>query len=195
MGGSIPASAGEPTRKRVATATTRVYPRECGGTRAKRLAHVVAQGLSPRVRGNPRTLPRWAAPRGSIPASAGEPSRPGRSPPQSGVYPRECGGTPAERLRFRPAAGLSPRVRGNPSVGRVAPRRRGSIPASAGEPLEQGELRVVEAVYPRECGGTASGECCTARQKGLSPRVRGNQGERRPNPGARGSIPASAGEP
>ena len=51
------------------------------------------------------------------------------------------------------------------------------------------------AVYPRVCGGTGAGAAGMLPDKGLSPRVRGNQ--KIPGliqPGA-GSIPACAGEP
>ena len=50
-------------------------------------------------------------------------------------------------------------------------------------------------VYPRVCGGTAVGALLALVAGGLSPRVRGNQGEARPARGSPGSIPACAGEP
>ena len=50
--GSIPACAGEPTRKKSTTLVFRVYPRVCGGTPCAREQHLAQQGLSPRVRGN-----------------------------------------------------------------------------------------------------------------------------------------------
>ena len=51
--GSIPACAGEPGRRRGASALFEVYPRVCGGTSALIALRSVASGLSPRVRGNP----------------------------------------------------------------------------------------------------------------------------------------------
>ena len=135
----------------------------------------------------------------SIPACAGEPSRPWRTQTVPMVYPRVCGGTrsrccpipacagePAPNHRVYPRVcggtppsatmGLSPRVRGNPLkmlLPRLSPRVRGnhgSIPACAGEPPP--------ISIPR----------CAAPNRGLSPRVRGNRCEV-------GSIPACAGEP
>ena len=50
-----------------------VYPRVCGGTATYRDAQVVAAGLSPRVRGNPKPKPATRARQRSIPACAGEP--------------------------------------------------------------------------------------------------------------------------
>ena len=71
---------------------------------------------------------------GSIPACAGEPIGQRVALPAAAVYPRVCGGTNAE-LAFRQyAVGLSPRVRGNPSVARASSLWARSIPACAGEP-------------------------------------------------------------
>ena len=59
--GSIPACAGEPPRPNRPPATGRVYPRVCGGTAGRQLLQDGAQGLSPRVRGNPRRSCRAGA--------------------------------------------------------------------------------------------------------------------------------------
>ena len=147
--GSIPACAGEPcscwrvSRDR----NRRVYPRVCGGA-TLRLFDV---GHS------------WSG--GSIPACAGEPSpcTCTSRPPLEGSIPA-CAGEPylgAHPLPSSAIEGLSPRVRGSlacvdlgvSSPGRVYPRvcggaaksahekldrdNAGSIPACAGEPLQQ----------------------------------------------------------
>ena len=65
--GSIPARAGEPPTHQPNRAGRRVYPRACGGTRR------MADGLSPRVRGNHHRLKAEDRLVGSIPARAGEP--------------------------------------------------------------------------------------------------------------------------
>ncbi len=96
--------------------------------------------------------------------------------------------------RSRPA-GLSPRVRGNRNPVVEGLRRRGSIPACAGEPASGGRAVPKPAVYPRVCGGTLQLGDVPGQGIGLSPRVRGNPP---PPPGAAGrerSIPACAGEP
>ena len=113
---------------------------------------------------------------GSIPASAGEPPSIDPTTARCGVYPRECGGTTQGVWRGYFIQGLSPRVRGNP-VG-SAPRQYmlGSIPASAGEPIEYIHCFTPYKVYPRECGGTTCSNASIARLTGLSPRVRGNPG-------------------
>ena len=50
---SIPACAGEPLMWQHAVHVLRVYPRVCGGTAFCASVRKVADGLSPRVRGNP----------------------------------------------------------------------------------------------------------------------------------------------
>ena len=193
--GSIPASAGEPSRCRPRGADRRVYPRECGGTRHRLPRAARRPGLSPRVRGNPPLeRPRPSA-RGSIPASAGEP-RPGAgAAARWRVYPRECGGTRICATVHPAREGLSPRVRGN--LGEDLSQREllGSIPASAGEPDSGRRSCWPRRVYPRECGGTRVARAGDGQREGLSPRVRGNpRGLGAAGP-ALGSIPASAGEP
>ena len=74
--GSIPAYAGEPRRARALSRQTRVYPRVCGGTRWLSLARNFRSGLSPRMRGNPRSARSHVPSNGSIPAYAGEPFSP-----------------------------------------------------------------------------------------------------------------------
>ena len=90
---SIPARAGEPRPGSRRLRRPGVYPRACGGTRARLGEIIFFMGLSPRVRGNlPRPL-RHAGRVGSIPARAGEPATPNLTHPIGPVYPRACGGT------------------------------------------------------------------------------------------------------
>ena len=153
--GSIPACAGEPSADGRQHSVRGVYPRVCGGTVGPRAACLSPQGLSPRVRGNPRRWPPAAVQSGSIPACAGEPisfSPLGAAP---GVYPRVCGGTKAGMALDRAAQGLSPRVRGNLGSGLLLLWGTGSIPACAGEPARGWLLLEPIGVYPRVCGGTS----------------------------------------
>ncbi len=71
--GSIPACAGEPCRPRAPPPRAGVYPRVCGGTSFTCTTPAEGTGLSPRVRGNPRTAKVATGNDGSIPACAGEP--------------------------------------------------------------------------------------------------------------------------
>ena len=90
---SIPAGAGEPTRRRSRTNRCPVYPRGCGGTPPHSIHVRSIYGLSPRVRGNPDQLVRPSYQRRSIPAGAGEPLAFGVWRKCPTVYPRGCGGT------------------------------------------------------------------------------------------------------
>ena len=90
---SIPACAGEPCRTCWMRQDDGVYPRVCGGTGGVALIIPPAEGLSPRVRGNRSRSSGDRASTGSIPACAGEPSRPRPGRRLFTVYPRVCGGT------------------------------------------------------------------------------------------------------
>ena len=133
--GSIPARAGEPVFSCFLWFLVWVYPRTCGGTTVDARCQRRSSGLSPHVRGNrdaaAARLGRW----GSIPARAGEPSRPSSATCMSGVYPRTCGGTNTDSSRWSRARGLSPHVRGNLTLTSELADKTGSIPARAGEPL------------------------------------------------------------
>ena len=71
--GSIPAHAGEPRVSASILRASRVYPRAGGGPGEDQLVLQGDEGLSPRMRGNPRREWRHLRVRGSIPAHAGEP--------------------------------------------------------------------------------------------------------------------------
>ena len=174
---------------------TRVYPRVCGGTPVLKQADMIAEGLSPRVRGNLGLLGFAAVPEGSIPACAGEPGNPARRPRLPGVYPRVCGGTSDGPHPQPGEVGLSPRVRGNLVKVPLQQLQPGSIPACAGEPAASPPRRQRARVYPRVCGGTASMVKDISNTRGLSPRVRGNLLTDDAVGVRRGSIPACAGEP
>ena len=89
---SIPACAGEPVRETWRTASNRVYPRVCGGTRLTVALRFSAAGLSPRVRGNLAPCLGDGGLCRSIPACAGEPPVSGMIYISKWVYPRVCGG-------------------------------------------------------------------------------------------------------
>ena len=139
--GSIPACAGEPDCRTTARRRCRVYPRVCGGTNCVWTDCTSRRGLSPRVRGNPRPERSRLERSGSIPACAGEPAPAAPGATFSRVYPRVCGGTHSESRISARAAGLSPRVRGNPRLCARPVKRAGSIPACAGEPLGSKALK------------------------------------------------------
>ena len=90
---SIPAPAGEPTAVLAVRPYMTVYPRACGGTMIESSKSLLAEGLSPRLRGNLKANNYGVVNRRSIPAPAGEPSWASSRAVSFKVYPRACGGT------------------------------------------------------------------------------------------------------
>ena len=173
--GSIPACAGEPGQIPPGDGLAEVYPRVCGGTRSSSFPLLAVVGLSPRVRGNQRRCDGEGDKVGSIPACAGEPRVTSGAVIAWRVYPRVCGGTWPRVVDDRSSEGLSPRVRGNPTLRMWINRGKRSIPACAGEPPPFHAAGILPQVYPRVCGGTPYFGGVHAAARGLSPRVRGNR--------------------
>ena len=167
----------------------------CGGTGARRVAGGGGDGLSPRVRGNRSSWLAMAVALGPIPACAGEPDLDEYLERLERAYPRVCGGTANPAILISAAAGLSPRVRGNPLPRCHKPRSPGPIPACAGEPFDGAHEGCVSRAYPRVCGGTQDSRINGLGCSGLSPRVRGNRHQVASATGRVGPIPACAGEP
>ena len=86
-------------------------------------------------------------------------------------------------------------MRGNHGVPAGKATALRSIPACAGEPVDDAAVSARAAVYPRVCGGTASSISFATCVMGLSPRVRGNHFVTVYTIHRRRSIPACAGEP
>ena len=173
--GSIPANAGEPPRPATCRPPSGVYPRERGGA-----------GMWSAAAG---------AAAGSIPANAGEPQGHPDRPRRPRVYPRERGGAGQRALLAQLFEGLSPRTRGSHPRNCFQRRRRRSIPANAGEPVQLGAAGHRPQVYPRERGGAGFATPYAAFHEGLSPRTRGSRSAPPANVAMWGSIPANAGEP
>ena len=192
---SIPAYAGKPTPDLGRLEEARVYPRVCGETRAEISACTTQQGLSPRMRGNLGDHAGGTFAGGSIPAYAGKPPRTGRLTGLRTVYPRVCGETVLDLQDMRRFAGLSPRMRGNPSRAGCGGCRVGSIPAYAGKPSCRRRNSTIPRVYPRVCGETIRLRLRQDGVEGLSPRMRGNREDRHHRLPRQRSIPAYAGKP
>ena len=86
------------------------------------------------MRGSPVGFYVFVLNHGSIPACAGEPTLTSKLNNVPMVYPRVCGGAGLAGVLALSRAGLSPRVRGSPSVITCASVVVRSIPACAGEP-------------------------------------------------------------
>ena len=151
-----------------------VYPRECGATKAVSARKSSRYGLSPRVRGNRWWMYYQDNHVRSIPASAGQPWVQSLKNLSRKVYPRECGATAVISSMAARTWGLSPRVRGNPCRASRSVAFCRSIPASAGQPMQQERRYCRVRVYPRECGATVPDSSNNPTLNGLSPRVRGN---------------------
>ena len=151
---SIPACAGEPVKIWFTPSIAWVYPRVCGGTCVSHWRFLASAGLSPRVRGNHRQSGRQRKRTRSIPACAGEPYDGQSYPVYLPVYPRVCGGTVRGPAIAAVVTGLSPRVRGNPTLTGELGQQARSIPACAGEPAACSAFCSRRRVYPRVCGGT-----------------------------------------
>ena len=172
--GPIPACAGEPGFSLRKIMRQRAYPRVCGGAFSRNAAAERPEGLSPRVRGSPLEQAFVHAPRGPIPACAGEPRQARRASARIRAYPRVCGGASASAASISSYSGLSPRVRGSLPMDEGASIRTGPIPACAGEPMWPCEFAQPFRAYPRECGGAGGAGLMAKLYAGLSPRVRGS---------------------
>ena len=172
--GSIPACAGKPSSWPRRPEQRRVHPRVCGETVHTVAVYLDDQGPSPRVRGNPSLASALSALRGPSPRVRGN----RRDRPT----PWRCSGS-------------IPRVRGNLRCVAMAHDDRRSIPACAGKPFTAEKPNEPTKVHPRVCGETNPEAEGVLRQRGPSPRVRGNQGRGRIHQVQVGSIPACAGKP
>ncbi len=111
------------------------------------------------------------------------------------VCHRACGGNDVLHVFKGAKAGVSPRVRGNPSVTVSANRHQRSIPARTGEPSTSIAVISRNMVYPRAYGGTLLFCGCPPPIAGLSPRVRANPYRHGERDASHRSIPARMGEP
>ena len=132
--GPIPACAGQPDDFIDNAIGMGAYPRVCGATGGLPGTVGGAEGLSPRVRGNLQRDFIIHAVAGPIPACAGQPVRRRIPARECGAYPRVCGATQILINGLCHFAGLSPRVRGNPSAVYSTCTPGGPIPACAGQP-------------------------------------------------------------
>ncbi|TWB64424.1 hypothetical protein FBZ92_101320 [Nitrospirillum viridazoti] len=175
LAGCIPALAGEPRWPQGRQSCWRVYPRACGETRSSSRHRMAWTGVSPRLRGNQGLQERIGLVVGCIPAPAGKPARGRAGQVADWVYPRACGGTLDSLNEEQASAGVSPRLRGNPSTISWVMTVLGCIPAPAGEPYRPVLPFCQTRVYPRACGGTSYVDNSQNNLSGVSPRLRGNR--------------------
>ena len=192
---SIPAGAGNPRCAGSTAGATRVHPRGCGESSELAEALDGYEGPSPRVRGiHAGGLSAGAEP-GSIPAGAGNPASSAAGRRDSRVHPRGCGESVAVGRAPDCDQGPSPRVRGIRPDGGAGLEAYGSIPAGAGNPWSRRPRASRRKVHPRGCGESLALAAGGSAAGGPSPRVRGIPAAIGPQPAARRSIPAGAGNP
>ena len=134
---------------------------------------VVADGLSPALRGTLSFL--WVEEHRVrfIPGSAGNASSDCAGVSLSTVYPRLCGERSPAVIAQRRKPGLSPALRGTPNmVGSLCSGLR-FIPGSAGNALLITLVISPPPVYPRLCGERATYDVFGIREVGLSPALQG----------------------
>ena len=192
---SIPACAGKPPACGLTGSPLRVHPRVCGEAEVGILAHPVALGPSPRVRGSPQLDHAHDARFGSIPACAGKPDFFSAAAAAQRVHPRVCGEAVVGTGASASHTGPSPRVRGSPDAAAVQAASTWSIPACAGKPPAGPGRRRATRVHPRVCGEAAVWSYTRALGYGPSPRVRGSLDAILDGRAGDGSIPACAGKP
>ena len=130
-----------------------VYPRVGGGNECAAGRATKIEGLSPRGRGKLRPHDGFHNREWSIPAWAGETTKPNPFMGWREVYPRVGGGNLGLRVEIGRSEGLSPRGRGKPERPVVQVDFLRSIPAWAGETRFPQWRNRRSRVYPRVGGG------------------------------------------
>ncbi len=170
-----------------------VHPRACGERHRLPLAHLLASGSSPRLRGTRAAVGAGDDQRRFIPAPAGNATR--RPPPAapSAVHPRACGERGVQAtFNFR-GAGSSPRLRGTHLAFEDRLDLERFIPAPAGNAFSGWASPSTIAVHPRACGERSARGDAGGAGLGSSPRLRGTRGRRRRGGAPYRFIPAPAG--
>ncbi len=191
--GIIPACAGNTPRRATAWTPRRDHPRVCGEHSWSSIEASRCLGSSPRVRGTPPFVLREGAPRGIIPACAG--NTPARLVHQVAHrdHPRVCGEHGLRLADDVALLGSSPRVRGTPSTYATLSTTVGIIPACAGNTIESGAKSEACRDHPRVCGEHRSVRKFCKLRAGSSPRVRGTLCHEKRGGAPGGIIPACAG--
>ncbi len=135
------------------------------------------------------------APKGSIPAHAGQPTSRHKEATMSRVHPRSRGAAVAGFRICRPNLGPSPLTRGSLPADPAAAPSVGSIPAHAGQPKLMGRCGRWLRVHPRSRGAALITDDRGPLPAGPSPLTRGSLDLQDVAPGVMGSIPAHAGQP
>ncbi len=134
-------------------------------------------------------------PAGSIPAYAGQPPCPAARRRPSGVHPRIRGAARLPVVDVRRHQGPSPHTRGSLADWLNAATTFGSIPAYAGQPINESLNSGDGRVHPRIRGAAITYASVPSGTQGPSPHTRGSLPRGSRFGECPGSIPAYAGQP
>ena len=179
--------------KRVRTRRTWDHPRVCGEHASNVSDSSRNLGSSPRMRGTRHTRPVRGRGTGIIPAYAGNTSYGNDCKARDRDHPRVCGEHCHVRRCLFPQEGSSPRMRGTHLAVNPRPRKRGIIPAYAGNTSVKINACARHGDHPRVCGEHVTTAKSVGAYIGSSPRMRGTRESRFSDSIPHGIIPAYAG--
>ena len=191
--GIIPAHAGNTYCVVLVSASFGDHPRTCGEHACVAETSYVAEGSSPHMRGTPQPQHRRGQPVGIIPAHAGNTGQAEQHYGRCEDHPRTCGEHSAPSVNVSIAAGSSPHMRGTRDGQRTDHRRRGIIPAHAGNTMIRLGLGRRRRDHPRTCGEHCGIHFFIDDYQGSSPHMRGTRCHVRYGYLHAGIIPAHAG--
>ena len=191
--GIIPAYAGNTCVAIDGEFYVRDHPRICGEHWSIAWAISLMPGSSPHMRGTRVLSVVERTPIGIIPAYAGNTCL-GRQPlTRLEDHPRICGEHHGAAFDLNVNTGSSPHMRGTPHPRRNTPRRRGIIPAYAGNTHVQSALITRLGDHPRICGEHVVVVIFHTPSGGSSPHMRGTHTHGVAEKSKTGIIPAYAG--
>ena len=152
LGRLIPARAGKTRRAVRAAIVCEAHPRAGGENPRRGHGCQVRGGSSPRGRGKPPTVRRWAYGVRLIPARAGKTTVAAVGSLTVTAHPRAGGENDYGANRRRSRGGSSPRGRGKRRAHGPLHRSEGLIPARAGKTVRSRSCSVRAAAHPRAGG-------------------------------------------
>ncbi len=191
---SIPARAGQTGGVSEGFVYIKVDPRSRGADITGYDPDLFAQGRSPLARGRLAHRRDLLGHAGSIPARAGQTHRRGDSRHPAGVDPRSRGADWISSSHLYSLPGRSPLARGRHDVATNWLHVDGSIPARAGQTIQQGPETVPNEVDPRSRGADRGCINWMGRTWGRSPLARGRLRTEAHRRAQARSIPARAGQ-
>ena len=169
----IPAHAGNTRRRGPCRRSARDHPRTCGEHMLAHPVPITAWGSSPHMRGTPAAgCPRRST-GGIIPTHAGNTKHQAGRKARSGDHPRTCGEHTYSVVLPVSLPGSSPHMRGTRHAQGRNHRRRGIIPAHAGNTSGRGGFGSTIRDHPRTCGEHCVYSVTNRSLEGSSPHMRG----------------------